>query len=67
MLGCFRNYSLTTARLEDYFPTTNTRTNRDLSSTIYKQAQALTYTVANVACAFKKCRIVPFNPRPVLS
>ena len=41
--------------------------NCDLFFPIYKQAWALTYTAANVASAFKKCGIVPFNPCPVLS
>ena len=27
----------------------------------------MTYTVANIASAFKKCGIVPFNPHPALS
>ena len=53
--------------VEDYFLTTNIGINRDLFFPIDKQARALTYTAANVASAFKKCGIVPFNPRPVLS
>ena len=52
--------------VQDNFLTTNIGINRDLFFPFYKQARALTYTVNNIASAFKKCRIVPFNPRTVL-
>jgi hypothetical protein len=40
--------------------------NRDLFFPLYKKARTLTYTKQNIAEAFRKCGIVPLNPRTVL-
>jgi hypothetical protein len=52
--------------VEDYFLTTNIGINRDLFFPLYKKARTLTYTKENITEAFRKCGIVPFNPRTVL-
>ena len=41
--------------------------NCNLFFPLYKKARALTYTKHNIEGAFKKCGIVPFNPRAVLA
>ena len=52
--------------VEDYFLTTNAGINRSLFFPLYNKARTLTYTTHNITEAFKKCGIVPFNPRVVL-
>jgi hypothetical protein len=53
--------------IEDYFLTTTIGINRDIFFPLYKEACQQAYTFRNITAAFKKCGIVPFNPRSVLS
>ena len=52
---------------EDFFLTTSHSINCDLVFPICKQARAKTYTIEDIKTAFKATRIVPLNPRAVLS
>jgi len=53
--------------IEDYFLTTTIGINRDIFFPLYIEAHQQAYTVRNITAAFKKCGIVPFNLRSVLS
>ena len=53
--------------VEDYFLSSDIGNNRDLFFPIYKQARVLTHMIGGVTSAFKKCGIVLFDLRPVLS
>ena len=51
--------------VEDY-SLTNVGITRDLFFPLYKKARTLAYTKENIAKAFQKCGINPFNPRTIL-
>ena len=52
--------------VEDYFLTTNVGISHGLFFLLYKMVCALIYTKKNIAKAFQKCGIIPFNPWTIL-
>ena len=53
-------------RVEKYHQTTNQGITHSKFLPIYQEARRKAYTSQNIESAFKKCGIVPFNPRAVL-